>query len=135
MSASADHDTNPDVLLPKSPREIELERLSKFPTIPNEPEEEDRVAGVLLNERIERLCKKYKLIHPLNEKHLKPASYELSVGEMYSRAGATFPLELGASFEIQPLTLCLYRLETLNLPDFIARWNIRIAWAYRGLLG
>ncbi len=136
MSNLATHEPDPSGLLPRTAKQIELDRLRKFPTAPNEPDDEDRGTGVLLSERIERLCNKYNMIHPLNKEHLKPASYELSVGELYSRGGATFPLVKGGSFTIQPFEVVLIQtLETLNLPPFlIARWNIRIAWAYRGLL-
>jgi uncharacterized protein YceH (UPF0502 family)/dUTPase len=76
------------------------------------------------------------MIHPLNKEHLKPASYELSVGDLFSRSGETFPLKPEESFAIEPFDVVLIQtLETLNLPPFlIARWNIRIKWAYRGLL-
>ncbi len=136
MINSADRHVDTSELLPRSPKEIELERLRKFPSAPDEPDEEDRTLGVLLSDRIERLCDKYNMIHPLNKEHLKPASYELSVGDLFSRAGVTFPLKPGASFTIEPFDVVLIQtLETLNLPPFlIARWNIRIKWAYRGLL-
>jgi deoxycytidine triphosphate deaminase len=136
MANSADRQVDASELLPRSPKEIELERLRKFPSAPDEPEEEDRTSGVLLSDRIERLCNKYKMIHPLNKEHLKPASYELSVGDLFSRSGETFPLKPRESFAIEPFDVVLIQtLETLNLPPFlIARWNIRIKWAYRGLL-
>ena len=136
MTNSADRQVDASELLPRSPKEIELERLRKFPSAPDEPEEEDRTLGVLLSDRIERLCDKYKMIHPLNKEHLKPASYELSVGDLFSKSGVTFTLKPGESFAIEPFDVVLIQtLETLNLPPFlIARWNIRIKWAYRGLL-
>ena len=123
-------------LRPRSGKEVELERLSKFPPVPDTPAQEDQVMGVLLSDRIQSLCDKYSMIYPLNKEHLKPASYELSVGAFYSRSGKTCPLEAGEQFSIEPFEVVLIQtLETLNLPPFlIARWNIRIKWAYRGLL-
>ena len=123
-------------LLPKSDHDIELDRLRNFPAIPDSPDEEDLTVGVLLSERIQRLCDKYKMIFPLNKDHLKPASYELSVGDFFSRAGSTRALNPGGSFDIAPFDVVLIQtLETLNLPRFvIARWNIRVKWAYKGLL-
>jgi len=128
---------NPDdQLLPKSASDVERTRLSNFPDIPDKPEDEDMTSGVLLSERIENLSTKYKMIFPLNKEHLKPASYELSVGDYYSSAGVTHTLKRGDTFEIAPFDVVLIQtLETLNLPRFlIARWNIRIKWAYKGLL-
>ncbi|HZC22564.1 MAG TPA: hypothetical protein VE866_04435 [Candidatus Binatia bacterium] len=134
MSSPQNHTET--ALLPKTPTEVELERLRTFPDIPDEPHDEDRCTGVLLSERIERFCDKYNMIFPLNRDHLKAASYELSVGNLYGRGGTTSTLGPGEKFTIKPFDVVVIQtLETLNLPRFlIARWNIRIRWAYRGLL-
>jgi deoxycytidine triphosphate deaminase len=90
----------------------------------------------LLSDQIKRLIIKYKMIDPFREDNLKAASYELSVGGKFGRAGKTYPLELNGQLTIEPFDVVIIQTrETLNLPPFlIARWNIRIKWAYQGLL-
>jgi deoxycytidine triphosphate deaminase len=125
-------------LNPKSLQDAERERLRNFPNIPDNPAPEDAISnGVLLSDQIKRLVNKYQMIHPFDEeKSLKAASYELRVGAKYGRAGISYPLADKQVVTIQPFDVVLIQtLETLNLPRFlIARWNIRIKWAYKGLL-
>ena len=97
-------------------------------------------AGVLLSDQIKRLSTgKYKLIDPFEEKNLKPAAYQLTVGSDYAIRGVRGKLydERGRNeliippFEVAIITTA----ETINLPRFlIARWNLRVKWAYEGLL-
>ena len=118
-------------------QKMEIDRISRLPEIPDIPDEEDASRGVLLSERIERLCTKYQMIDPFHpEKCLKPAAYELCVGSLFGKAGKTYPLKEGDVMEIEPFDVVVIQtLETLNLPKFlIARWNLRVKWAYRGLL-
>src|SRR5262249_22122743 len=112
-------------------QKMEIDRLSRLPEIPDTPDDEDVSPGVLLSERIERLCVKYKMIDPFERKCLKPAAYELCVGSLYGREGTPFPLKEGQFLEIQPFDVVVIQtLETLNLPRFlIARWNLRVKWA------
>jgi len=42
---------------------------------------------VLLSDEIEYYVKQFKLIDPFNPKNLKPAAYELTVGDEYSIGG------------------------------------------------
>lgn len=125
-------------LEPKSPQEIEKDRLRRFPDIPSTPDPDDNIGiGVLLSDQIRKLAVKYKMIYPFDEDNsLKAASYELRVGSKFGRAGITCELKEGEKVTIQPFDVVLIQtLETINLPRFvIARWNIRIKWAYRGLL-
>src|ERR1051326_736254 len=119
------------------PQEMEKERLRRFPAIPSTPTNEDRIGqGVLLSDQIKRLIDNYKMIDPFNEDNLKAASYELSVGAKYGRGGKTYSLEENGQLTIEPFDVVIIQTrETLNLPPFlIARWNIRIRWAYKGLL-
>lgn len=123
--------------LDPSPQEQEKERLRRFPIIPSTPEAEDGIeSGVLLSDQIKRLINKYKMIDPFREDNLKAASYELSVGGKYGRAGKTYALDSNSKLTIEPFDVVIIQTrETLNLPPFlIARWNIRIKWAYLGLL-
>lgn len=123
---------------PKSLQDAERERLRNFPDIPDNPAPEDGIShGVLLSDQIKRLVNKYRMIHPFDEKEsLKAASYELRVGAKYGKAGVSYDLADKQAVTIQPFDVVLIQtLETLNLPRFIiARWNIRIKWAYKGLL-
>ena len=79
------------------------------------------------------------MITPFQMENLKPAAYELTVGDEAMLGGKY--LSLGDSTENGQLTIPQFEVaviktaETLNLPRFlIARWNIRVFWAYRGLL-
>jgi deoxycytidine triphosphate deaminase len=115
-------------------REEEIERLSRLPDFPERPTEEN---GVLLSDRIRRYCKEYQLIWPFDEdKLLKPAAYDLTVGRNYSKLGNIEALSEGKDLEIGPYQVAIIETyETLNLPEFlIGRWNIRIKLAYKGLL-
>jgi len=122
--------------LTKLRRDVEIEHLESLPTIPvPDPFE----PGVLLSDRIKDLATNYKLIEPFLDRKLKPAAYELSVGDLYSIGGRTFQLseEPGNNeIVIKPFEVVIIQtLERLNLPDFlIARWNVRVRWAYEGLL-
>jgi deoxycytidine triphosphate deaminase len=95
--------------------------------------------GVLLSDEIERYATDYKLIDPFNPSKLKPAAYELSVGALYSIGGKTHALTDTGSVDeivIRPFEVVIIQtLERVNLPRFlIARWNVRVRWAYKGLL-
>lgn len=117
-------------------RESERKRLEELAC----PETDALVTpGVLLSDEIERLVKQFKLIDPFNPKNLKPAGYELTVGEEYAIGGKIGKLydEAGKNeVKIPPFeVLVIQTKETLNMPRFlIARWNIRVMWAYEGLL-
>src|SRR4051812_4955508 len=117
-------------------QQMEIDRLSQLPAIPDVPDEEDSGAGVLLSDRIQRMCKKYLMVAPFDPSNLKAASYEICVGSFYGRAGRTYELKENDVLTIEPFDVVIIQsYETLNLPRFIiARWNIRIKWAYRGLL-
>lgn len=113
-----------------------MELLRQLPSVPCLPNFE---SGVLLSDRIEYLATNYRLIHPFRPDKLKPAAYELSVGDLYSMAGETHQLleEPGKNeLVIRPFEVVIIQtLERLNLPDYlIARWNVRVTWAYEGLL-
>jgi len=92
-----------------------------------------------LSDEIEYYVKKYKLIDPFDPKNLKPAAYELTVGDEYAIGGKIKQLfdEVGKNeIRIPPFEVVVIKTkEIINLPRFlIARWNIRVKWAYEGLL-
>ncbi len=117
-------------------RQREIEHLKSLPEVPFD---ESRPTGVLLADEIERYATKYKMIDPFDPGKLKGARYELSVGDLYAIGGKTGTLtdEPGHNeIVIRPFEVVVIQtLERLNMPRFmIARWNVRIRWAYQGLL-
>lgn len=127
------------ILNQKTTKEIEIERLSAFPSAPYVPLSApllDRPQGVLLSDQIEFYCKHYKLLDPYEERNIKAANYELRVGLNYSVGGKDYPLRLGEVLTIPKFEVAVIEiLETVNMPRFvIGRWNIRTKWAYEGLI-
>ena len=104
------------------------------------PEQDDLgTVGVLLSDEIEYYVEKYKMIDPFKHDNLKPASYELTVGNKYAIGGKNKTLsdKHGKNeIRIPPFEVVVIETkERINLPRFIiARWNIRVKWAYEGLL-
>lgn len=117
-------------------REREEELLNKCPC----PEQDDLgTAGVLLSDEIEYYVEKYKMIDPFKRDNLEAARYELTVGNEYAIGGEIKKLcdEPGKNeMRIPPFEVVVIETkERINLPRFIvARWNIRVKWAYEGLL-
>lgn len=117
-------------------RQTELDLLSKL----RRPQyEKDRPGGVLLSNWIQYYVDHFDLIKPFEEKQLKRAGYELSVGNVYSIAGKTHEIidQPGQNeLRIEPFEVAIIQTrERVNLPDFvIGRWNIRVRLAYQGLL-
>jgi deoxycytidine triphosphate deaminase/uncharacterized protein with PQ loop repeat len=117
-------------------RAKEIEFIKALPEIPFDSR---RPTGVLLSDEIEHYASQYRMIDPFSREKLTAARYELSVGELCSIRGKTFQLsdEPGKNeIVIDPFEVAIVQtLERLNLPHFIiARWNIRVRWAYQGLL-
>ncbi|MGA2185788.1 MAG: hypothetical protein ABSH47_22445 [Bryobacteraceae bacterium] len=113
----------------------EKERLADLPYFAGVPGDLDH--GVLLSDRIEHYCgPDSKLISPFCREFLRPAGYDLRVGNNYAMSGKPYTLNDGGVLTIDPYQVAVIQtLETLNLPDFlIGRWNIRVGLAYRGLL-
>lgn len=117
-------------------RERERELLEKYQCLEHDPL---GTVGVLLSNEIEEYVRHFKLINPFDPNNLKPAAYELTVGDEYSIGGKTGKLsdELGKNeIRIPPFEVAIIKTtEKVNLPRFlIARWNIRVKWVYEGLL-
>ena len=111
----------------------EKERLSELPYFEMDPC--DRGCAVLLGNRVKSYSDRFRLIDPLEPNNLRPAGYDLRVGDNYTEHGQEFTLNSGGSMTIKPFEVAIIQtLETLNIPDFlIGRWNIRVGLAYKGL--
>ncbi len=118
-------------------RDRELQRIRARPPLDTDPHK--GTAGVLLSDEITFYCSlEPKLIDPFDEKHLKPAAYQLTVGDEYYLGGQHFTFDMRHSgyITIPPFEVVVIKTaEILCLPRFlIARWNLRVRYAYRGLL-
>jgi len=98
--------------------------------------------SVLLSKEIKYYCtqvssNEQKLIHPFNPDNLRPANYDLSLGEECQIGGKPIILSDDTSFLIIPAhqVAVVSTLEKINMPRFlIARWNLRVKLVYEGLL-
>jgi deoxycytidine triphosphate deaminase len=97
----------------------------------------DRNPGsVLLSDEIERLVRESQLIDPFDRKHLKPASYKLTVGDECSVGGKYKQVAKGKPIFLHPFEVTVIKIhEKVKIPhNLIARWNISVTMAYKGLL-
>lgn len=110
--------------------------LEDYPCYEKDPG--DPKQGVLLSDEIERLANQIEMITPFNPVHLKPAGYELTIGNEYAIGGKVERLDPNGNqtIKIPPFQVAiLSTAEVINLPRFlIARWNLRIKCVYKGLL-
>ena len=116
-------------------REDEKKRLDGFPDVQKDPR--PHKTGVLLSDEIELHVAEGRLIDPFVKNNLKPAGYELTVGDQAMKGGKFIRLDgVDSDVRIPPFEVVVVKTaETINLPRFlIARWNIRVKWAYEGLL-
>jgi deoxycytidine triphosphate deaminase len=79
------------------------------------------------------------MIRPFAPENLKPANYKLTIGDEYAMDGKIYELSDQPSnrvLTIPPFQVAVIKTsETINMPNFlIARWNIRVQLAYKGLL-
>ena len=113
-----------------------MDDLSKYPC----PEEDELgTSGVLTSDEIEYYAKKYKMIEHFDPKSLKPAGYELHLGEDYAiggKEGKLYDQPGKDELIIPPFEVAIISTkEIINLPRFIiARWNLRVRKVYEGLL-
>ena len=119
----------------------ELRQLEPLKTPPR-----DFKGGVLLSDKIIHLCKEVppenSMIRPFDEKNLHPAGYKLTIGNEFAINGEVLRVsddgkpDSRTSITIEPFQVAILQTrETLCIPRFlIARWNIVVKSAYRGLL-
>jgi deoxycytidine triphosphate deaminase len=116
-------------------KRAEIERLRQY-SCPESDHRSEGVAGVLLSDQIEHYARSFKLVDPFTESSLKAAGYELTIGDEYVLGGKKQALRKDGEIRIPPFNVVVIKTaETINLPRFlIARWNLRVKWAYEGLL-
>lgn len=118
-------------------REEEFRRLKQDEYKPSEDDDRRCLCGVLLAGEIERLANERNLIKPFEKVHLKPAAYQLTVGNEYFVGGEYFTLDGDdKTIVIRPFEVVVVKTyETICMPRYlIARWNIKVTLAYKGLL-
>jgi deoxycytidine triphosphate deaminase len=110
------------------------ERAKLAQMMPSEDDPNPGVYGILLSDQITYFARNHHLICPFNPENLKPAGYELTVGDEYFLSGEFLPLT--GRIKIPPFEVAVIKTgEILRLPRYmIARWNIRVRHAYSGLL-
>ena len=117
-------------------REDVISRIKGLPDVCTDPHAGEN--GVLLSDEIEFYVQHGRLIEPFCKENLKPAGYELTVGGEAMLGGVFTHLDndRNRKLRIPPFEVAVIQTgEMINLPRFlIARWNIRVAWAYKGLL-
>jgi deoxycytidine triphosphate deaminase len=113
----------------------ELERLSQY-SCPAVDTRARPPVGVLLSDEIEHYVGSFKMIDPFTRVNLKSAGYELTVGDEFVLGGKKEELKKDGEIRIPPFNVVVIKTgETINLPRFlIARWNVRVRWAYEGLV-
>lgn len=116
-------------------KDDERERLEALPDL--EIDLKPDKVGVLLSCEIKYYATEGRMIEPFTDSNLKPAGYELTVGDEAMKGGNFINLDgVDSELKIPPFEVVVVKTkETINLPRFlIARWNIRVKWAYKGLL-
>ena len=95
---------------------------------------------VLLADEIKRLCdvddKSKAMIDPFCPSRLRPASYQLTLGEAIHLGGEYRRLGEAESVTLAPHQVAVVSThETIRLPgNLIARWSLRVTNIYEGLL-
>lgn len=119
-------------------REAELAKLMQL--TPSDTDPHSNVYGVLLSDEIAFYANNHHLITPFDRDNLKPAGYELTVGDEYFLSGEFLALNAASNVKnkitLPPFEVAVLKTaEILCLPRYlIARWNIRVKHAYSGLL-
>lgn len=94
-------------------------------------------SGVLLSDEIEFYTKYHNLICPFDRDNLKPAAYELTLGDEYFLNGEYHTLDPSNNvIHIPPFEVSVLKTaEIIRLSRYIiGRWNIKVSLAYSGLL-
>jgi deoxycytidine triphosphate deaminase len=110
--------------------------LSRFHP-PSEHDPHPSKLGVLLSDEIQFYAEHHNLIWPFHRENLKPAAYELTLGDEYFLNGEYRSLGSdNTTVRIPPFEVAVLKTaEILCLPRYIiGRWNIKVRHAYSGLL-
>src|ERR1035438_8905430 len=100
-----------------------------------DPFDQSPSGAVLLSDQIHFLSDEIGLIEPFDDKYLRPAAYDLRVGNCYYVDDIRKDLS-EESIEIPPNGLVYVRTkEKFNIPYYlVARYSLRVHQVYRGLL-
>ena len=100
-----------------------------------DPFEPSVSGGVLLSDQIHFLADEVGLVDPFEEKFLRPAAYDMTVGNSYYVNDVRKDL-MDEAIEIPPNGLVYIRTkEKFNVPYYlVARYSLRVHQVYRGLL-
>lgn len=117
-------------------REGEDLKNSEQDPIPLEQDDSLDDHGVLLSDKIEHYVHNHRIIEPFDESCLEPAGYKMRVGDHYYRGVIKEDLADGEHLIIDPYEVVVIETaERVCIPRFmIARWNIKVKLAYKGLL-
>lgn len=110
--------------------------MTAFSTDPLEHDPFPGDHGVLLSDKIEYYVKEHGIIDPFCEDSLEPAGYQMRVGKVYYHGRDRKVLRENEVLEIKPYNVVIIETaERICVPRFmIARWNIKVKLAYKGLL-
>ena len=94
---------------------------------------------VLLADEIRRLCEcthPPPIIEPFSPSRLRPASYQLTLGDEANVGGEHNRLDASDGILLEPHQVAVVcTRETLRIPrDLIARWSLRVTNIYEGML-
>lgn len=100
------------------------------------PSEDAEESGILLCDRIAYYVQTVKLIDPFDFTSLRPAQYDLKVGDAYYSDDVYCKLDEGDHVKIPRNGLVFIKTrETFNVPYYmIGRYSLRVSQVYRGLL-
>ncbi|MCH7500551.1 MAG: hypothetical protein IH886_11175, partial [Nitrospinae bacterium] len=92
--------------------------------------------GILLSDRIVYYVDKTEMIEGFNPDNLRPANYNLTVGDEYYLNDKIIPLKQGQEFIIPENGFAYIKIkEELNIPFYIvANYNLRTKQTLRGFL-
>jgi len=101
-----------------------------------DPLERDGGSGVLLSDQIDYYAGAVRLIDPFDASCLRPASYDLTVGDEYYKNDCGKPLRKEEVIEIPSNGLVYVKTkESFNIPYYlVGRYSLRVQQVYRGLL-
>ena len=94
------------------------------------PDDDTDGTGILLSDRIAFYAEAVKLVHPFDPACLRPASYDLKVGDSYYFENRPEKVGRDGKIEIPPNGLVYIRVkERFNIPYYLA---LRGRWRWPG---